>query len=161
MPDSSSHAPPATRARPLPRSAFRVFREVQPQWRDNDVYGHVNNAVHHTWFDSTVNGWLVEQGLLQIGRSRVVGLVVASACDYFAEVAFPDRVSCGMRVSKVGRSSVHYELGLFREDEPLCFALGRFVHVYVEWPERRPVALQPALERAIRRDLVSSVKLPV
>ena len=99
--------------------------------------------------------------MLEIGRSRVVGLVVASGCDYFAEVAFPHRVTCGMRVSKVGRSSVHFELGLFREDEPLCFALGRFAHVYVEWPERRSVALQPALEPAIRRGLVSAAKLTV
>ncbi len=143
-------APLTDRARPLPRSAFRVFREVHPQWRDNDVYGHVNNAVHYTWFDSTVNGWLVEQRLLEIGRSRVVGLVVASGCEYFREVAFPDRVTCGMRVARVGRTSVHYELGLFRDDEPLCFALGRFVHVYVEWPARRPVPLSASLEQAVR-----------
>jgi acyl-CoA thioester hydrolase len=125
----------------MPRSAFVVFRDVHPQWRDNDVYGHINNAVHYTWFDSTVNGWLIEQGLLKVGLSPVVGLVVASGCDYFAEVAFPDRVTCGMRVARVGTSSVTYLLGLFRNDEPNCFALGHFVHVYVEWPGRRPVAL--------------------
>jgi acyl-CoA thioester hydrolase len=137
------------RARPEPRAAFAVFRDVQPQWRDNDVYGHVNNAVHYTWFDSAVNGWLLDQGLLSIGARPVVGLVVASGCEYFAEVAFPDRVACGLRVARVGATSVGYELGLFRNDEPLCFALGRFVHVYVAWPQRRPVPLAPELRAAV------------
>ena len=137
------------RARPLPRSAFAVFREVHPQWRDNDVYGHVNNAVHYTWFDSTVNAWLIENELLTIGRSAVVGLVVASCCEYFSEVAFPDRVACGMRVAQVGTSSVRYELGLFRNDETLSFARGHFVHVYVEWPARLPVPLGPRHRQAV------------
>lgn len=137
------------RARPSPRSDFRYFREVQPQWRDNDVYGHVNNAVHYTWFDSTVNGWLLEQGFIEIGKSDVAGLVVSSSCEYFSEVAFPDRVFCGFRVAHIGNTSVRYELGLFRNDDSLSFAFGRFVHAYVELATRRPMALSPLFREAL------------
>jgi acyl-CoA thioester hydrolase len=121
----------AERTRPEPRSEYRWFRDTSPQWRDNDVYGHVNNAVHHTWFDSAVNGWLLEQG----------GLVVANSCQYFGEVAFPERVQCGLRVARIGSSSVTYELGLFRNEEPRSFAAGSLTHVYVRWPSRVPSAL--------------------
>ena len=141
------------RARPSPRSDFRWFREVQPQWRDNDIYGHVNNAVHYTWFDSTVNGWLLEQGFIEIGKSNVAGLVVSSSCEYFSEVAFPDRVVCGIRVAYVGKTSVRYELGLFRNDDPQSFAFGRFVHAYVNLATRRPVDLSPLLREALMRYL--------
>jgi len=137
------------RARPEPRAAYRYFRDVLPQWRDNDVYGHVNNAVHYAWFDSTVNAWLIEQGLLALGRSDVAGLVVASACQYFGEAAFPDRVQCGLRAARVGTSSVTYELGLFRGDDALSFAAGSFTHVYVAWPGRRPQPLSAAFRSAL------------
>jgi acyl-CoA thioester hydrolase len=139
------------RARPQPRTAYAWFREVSPQWRDNDVYGHVNNAVHYTWFDSAVNAWLLEQGLLTIGDSDVVGLVVASGCQYFAEVAFPQRVVCGLRVDSIGTSSVRYGLGLFRDQERLSFAAGGLTHVYVAWPSRTPRPLAQRMRASVEK----------
>jgi acyl-CoA thioester hydrolase len=129
------------RASPEPRSAYRHFRALSTQWRDNDLYGHVNNAVHYAWFDTLVNAWLIEKGLLQLAHGEVVGLVVSTSCQFFAEAAFPDRIDGGLRVERIGRSSVVYGLGLYRNDEPLPFAAGRFVHVYVDRATRRPVAL--------------------
>ena len=139
------------RLSPEPRSAWKHFHPITTHWRDNDLYGHVNNAVHYAWFDTAVNAWLIGEGLLELGRSEVVGLVAATSCQYFAEAAFPDRVSCGVRAAKVGRTSVTYELGLFRNDDPLSFAIGRFVHVYVRWPSREPAPLSDAMKAALAR----------
>jgi acyl-CoA thioester hydrolase len=139
------------RPSPEPRSAWKHFHPITTQWRDNDRYGHVNNAVHYTWFDTAVNAWLIGEGLLDLGRAEVVGLVAATSCQYFSEAAFPDRVSCGVRAVKIGRTSVTYELGLFRNDDPLTFAAGRFVHVYVRWPSREPAPLSDTMRAALAR----------
>jgi acyl-CoA thioester hydrolase len=96
------------------RSSYRWFSETSRQWRDDHVDGHVNSAVHHTWFDSAVDDWRIERELLTIGRVDVVGLVVANACQYIGEVAFAERVQCGLRAGRIGTSSGSYKLGLFR-----------------------------------------------
>ncbi len=142
------------RAQPEPRSAYRHFREIGTQWRDNDQYGHVNNAVHYAWFDTIVNAWLIENGLLRPDGGEVVGLVVSTSCQYFSEASFPDRIHGGLRVERLGGSSVTYGLGLFRNDEPLSFSAGRFVHVYVDRASRRPVPL-PASHAAALRQLLT------
>jgi acyl-CoA thioester hydrolase len=139
------------RLSPEPRSAWKHFQAITTQWRDNDRYGHINNAVHYTWFDTTVNAWLIDQGLLDLAQPEVVGLVVSTSCQYFSEAAYPDRVCCGLRAARVGRTSVTYELGLFRNDDPLTFATGRFVHVYVRWPSREPAPLSEAMVAALAR----------
>ena len=118
---------------------------------DNDVYGHVNNVVYYAWFDTAVNGYLIEQGALDIHSGAVIGLVVETQCHYFSPISFPQRVSAGIRVAHVGKSSVRYEVGLFADDEPLCAAKGHFVHVYVDRATRRPAALPDALAAALER----------
>lgn len=138
-----------TRTPLRPRDAYAVFRDVPTRWSDNDVYGHVNNVVHYAWFDTVVNAHLVEAGAIDIRFGPVIGLVVESGCRYARAVAFPDVVTIGLRVAEAGRSSVHYELGLFAGGRDPAAAEGRFIHVYVDRESRRPVALPPALRREI------------
>jgi len=142
------------RPSPEPRHAYSHFRALSTQWRDNDLYGHVNNAVHYAWFDTLVNAWLIEQGLLQLAGGEVVGLVVSTSCQFFAEAAFPDRIDGGLRVERIGHSSVVYGLGLYRNDEPLAFAAGRFVHVYVDRATRKPLPLPTGHVQALRTLLI-------
>ncbi len=127
------------------RADYRTFRTITTRWMDNDAYGHMNNVVHYSLFDTAVNGWLIENGVLDIYRGSQIGLVVETGCRYFAEMAFPDTIHAGIRVAKLGNSSVRYEIGLFRNDEDEAAAEGFFVHVYVDAGTRRPAPLDPAL----------------
>lgn len=120
------------------RGDFADFYPLQTRWNDNDTYGHMNNVVHYALFDTAVNGWLIERGLLDPLTSPVFGLVVETGCRYFGEMQFPDRVTAGLRVAKLGRSSVRMELGLFRNDDDTASAEGFFVHVYVDRANHRP-----------------------
>ena len=138
------------RHQPLPRGHFPLFRTLHTRWMDNDVYGHMNNVVHYSLFDTAVNGYLIEAGALDIHHGAVIGLVVQTQCHYFDALAFPQRVLAGLRVTQTGRSSVHYELGLYAEDAELAAAVGRFVHVYVDRATRRPVPLPPPLLSALQ-----------
>jgi acyl-CoA thioester hydrolase len=143
-------APSATRPQPTPRSRYGAWRALPTRWMDNDVYGHLNNVVHYSLFDTAVNGWLLAQGVLDFRAGAVVGLVVHTHCDYFAELVFPQTVHAGLRLVRAGRSSVTYEIGLFADDTPLAAAVGQFVHVYVGRESRRPVdALPPPLCAAL------------
>jgi acyl-CoA thioester hydrolase len=112
---------------------------------DNDAYGHVNNVVYYSWFDTVVNAHLVEQGALDIHRGETIGLVIETQCNYFAALAFPQTVEAGLRVAHMGNSSVRYEVGLFAQGHPLTAAKGHFVHVYVDRATRRPSALPDKL----------------
>ena len=129
-----SRTPPAT------RSQFKVWRQVSTRWADNDAYGHVNNTVYYEWFDSAVNGWMVEQGLLEITSGDPIALVVETRCTYAAPLAFPDEVEVGLAVSRLGRSSIHYRIGVFAAGAQSAAAQGEFVHVVVDRTTRRPVA---------------------
>jgi len=131
-----------------PRTAYPHFAGITTRWMDNDVFGHVNNVVYYSYFDTAVNAYLIAQGALDIQKSPVIGLVVETQCRYFSPIAFPDRVTAGLRVAHIGRSSVRYEIGLFRADDPLAAAQGHFVHVYVERATNRPVAALPDALRA-------------
>jgi acyl-CoA thioester hydrolase len=108
---------------------------------DNDAYGHVNNVVYYSWFDTAVNAYLIEQGVLDIHHGETIGLVIETQCNYFSPLAFPQTVEAGIRVARLGSSSVRYEVGLFAQGEPLTAAKGHFVHVYVDKQTRRPVPL--------------------
>ena len=121
------------------RKAYRAWRSIATRWMDNDVYGHVNNVVYYSWFDTAVNAFLIGEGLLDPGSSPIVGLVVESGCRYLRPVGFPAPVSVMLRVGHLGNSSVRYELGVFTEGEDIAAALGHFVHVYVDRETRRPV----------------------
>ena len=138
-----------TRASPEARARYRHFRSLSTRWMDNDVYAHVNNAVYYSFFDTVVNQYLIEQGALDIAASPVIGLVVETRCNYFRPIAFPDVVHAGLRVAHIGRSSVRYEIGLFRNDEPDSAAQGHFIHVYVDRATQRPAPLPSALRQAL------------
>lgn len=130
------------RPQPELRAAYQAFRSIATRWSDNDVYGHVNNVVYYSWFDTAVNGLLMERGAIDIHAGPVIGLVIETQCNYFATLAFPEDVVAGIRVAQVGSSSVRYEVGIFPADPDLpCAAKGHFVHVYVDRAERKPCAL--------------------
>lgn len=131
------------------RSAYRHHVSLATRWGDNDVYGHVNNVVYYAFFDTAVNGILIEQGLLDIARGAMIGLVVETGCRYFAPIAFPDPVTAGVRVAHLGRSSVRYEIAIFRADEAEAAAQGHFVHVYVDRQTRHPTPLPDRWRHAL------------
>lgn len=140
---------------PERRAAFAHFRTLATRWMDNDVYGHVNNVVYYSFFDTVVNQFLIEQGVLDVQAGAVVGLVVETQCRYFSSIAFPDVVHAGLRVAHLGNSSVRYELGLFRNDDDTASAQGHFVHVYVDRASNRPVPLPEDFRRALATLTVS------
>jgi len=141
----------APRETPGRRSSFVQFIAIPTRWADNDVYGHVNNVQYYAFFDTAVNQHLVAAGVLDIAASPVVGLVVETQCRYFSPVTFPDVINVGLRVSRLGNSSVRYEIGIFRvgNDEP-C-AIGHFVHVFVDRATRRPMPVPGHLRAALNR----------
>ena len=137
------------RTGPEPRSAYKVFRTIGTRWMDNDAYGHVNNVVYYSWFDTAVNAYLIEHGVLDIHHGQAIGLVVATQCNYFSPLAFPQTGEAGVRVARLGRSSVRYEVALFAQGQDLCAARGHFVHVYVDRLSRLPVNLPQDLKNLL------------
>ena len=137
------------RPSPEPRSAYRYLRAIPTRWMDNDVYGHVNNVTYYSYFDTIVNGYLIERGALDMAASPVIGLVVETQCNYFKPIAFPELVTGALRVRHLGVSSVRYEIGIFRGEYDLACAQGHFVHVYVDRASGRPVNLPDALRAAV------------
>ncbi|MGE6272328.1 acyl-CoA thioesterase [Stutzerimonas stutzeri] len=131
------------------RRDYKHFRPITTRWHDNDIYGHVNNVVYYGFFDTAVNNYLIQQGGLDIQDGDIVGFVVSSACDYFASIAYPDLIEVGVRVAKLGNSSVQYELAIFREGEQEASAAGRFVHVFVERASNRPTPIPSRLRAAL------------
>jgi acyl-CoA thioester hydrolase len=127
------------------RDGYRVFTTITTRWMDNDAYRHLNNVVYYSLFDTVVNETLIRAGLLDVETSATIGLVVESGCRYHASIAFPDVVTAGLRVAHLGRSSVRYEIALFRGDEVLAAAEGHFVHVQVDRATNRPVDLPQAM----------------
>lgn len=140
---------PGENRSPSVRSEYRAFRVLGTRWSDNDIYGHMNNVVHYALFDTAVNGFLTESGVLDFRSSPQIGFVVETGCRYFSELAFPDLVTAGLRVAHLGTSSVRYEIGLFRGEEEMAAAEGFFVHVYVDRISRRPMPLGAALRQAL------------
>ena len=134
------------RPQPEPRGAYQAFRTIATRWSDNDIYGHVNNVVYYSWFDTAVNGLLIERGAIDIHEGAVIGLVIETHCNYFAPLAFPDNVVAGIRVRHIGWSSVRYEVAIFPTDPDLpSAAKGHFVHVYVDRASRKPASLPATL----------------
>ncbi|WP_454741650.1 acyl-CoA thioesterase [Cupriavidus necator] len=131
------------------RSAYPYFQPITTRWMDNDVYGHVNNVVYYSYFDTVVNSYLIRQGVLDIESGSTIGLVIETQCNYFSSLSFPETVVAGLRVARLGTSSVRYEVGLFSGDNELAAAQGHFIHVYVDRATRRPVALPGPLREAL------------
>ena len=141
MSPSNGHV--AARQEAVPRNAFPAFTCITTRWMDNDVYGHINNVVYYSFFDTAINQFLINSNVLEPHKSAVIGFVVETGCQYFRPIAFPDRVAAGIRVVHLGKSSVRYEVGIFRNEEETASAQGHFVHVYVERGSNRPVAELP------------------
>ena len=141
----------ATKPHPQTRSDYRHFLPIATRWMDNDVYGHVNNVVYYSYFDTVVNEYLISQGVLDIVNSPVIGLVVETGCSYFASITFPEKIDAGLRVTKLGNSSVRYEVALFRDGSELAAAQGHFVHVYVDRVTLKPQALGDKLKAALQQ----------
>ena len=139
------------REAPEKRGGYRRFLEIPTRWMDNDVYGHVNNVVYYSYFDTVVNEYLLSSGSLDIEKSQTIGLVVETQCRYFKPITFPDLVTAGLRVARLGNSSVRYEVGIFRNDEDGASAQGHFVHVYVDRTSRKPAGLPPEMREALER----------
>lgn len=139
----------APRPEPTERSRYPKLVPITTRWMDNDIYGHVNNVVHYSFFDTAVNSTLIESGALDIHHGEVIGLVVETRCNYFDSIAFPQTVHAGLRVEHLGRSSVRYEVALFADAGERAAAVGHFVHVYVDRATRRPVPLPAALKAAL------------
>ncbi|MEY3740422.1 MAG: hypothetical protein RLZZ192_1098 [Pseudomonadota bacterium] len=130
------------------RSAFAHFHRIETRWKDNDVFGHVNNVVYYSYFDTAVNAFLIEHGVLDLQQSKIVGLVAETQCRYYSSLAFPDTVYVGLRLAHLGTSSIRYEVGVFRNDDQTASAQGYFVHVYVDRESNRPVPMPAALVKA-------------
>lgn len=139
----------STNRQPAVRAHYREFVEMTTRWADNDAYGHLNNVVHYALFDSAVNQWLVRHVGLDIQTGPVIGLVVESGCQYVGEMAYPDRITAGLRIGRLGNSSVRYEVALFRNDDDQASARGFFTHVYVDRASRRPRPLSDQWRKAL------------
>jgi acyl-CoA thioester hydrolase len=136
------------------RSEFPHAIPIQTRWNDNDVYGHVNNVVYYAYFDTVINRWLIGEGGLDPATSDVIGLCVESQCRYFAPASYPEELEAGLRVTKLGRSSVRYEVGIFRPGKGELLAFGHFVHVFVDRTGRRSTPIPDRLRGALERLLV-------
>lgn len=139
----------------MERDEFGVLYPITTRWMDNDIYGHVNNVTYYSYFDTTINRYLIEVGGLDINNAPVVGYVVSSSCQFKKPVAYPDALDAGLRVLKIGNSSVTYELGLFKNGDAEPVALGQVVHVFVDREQNRAVAIPEGIREALERLLVS------
>ena len=135
------------------RAAYPYFARITTRWMDNDAYAHVNNVIYYSFFDTAVNELLIKSGVLDMGRRPIIRFVAATQCRFFAAMAFPNRTDAGVRVARIGTSSVRYEIGIFRNDETAA-AQGHFVHVYVDRASNRPVAALPEALREVLRALL-------
>jgi acyl-CoA thioester hydrolase len=131
------------------RTEFRAWRSITTRWADNDVYGHVNNVVYYSWFDTAVNGFLIEASGVDIRALPAIGIVAETSCRFLRPLSFPERIEVGLALERLGRTSIVYRLGIFREGDRDVAALGRFVHVYVDASSRRPVPVPDIVRSAI------------
>ena len=144
----------AARAGRPARGRYPHFLSIATRWMDNDLYGHVNNVVYYAWIDTVVNRYLIEQGGLDIASAQVIGVAAESSCRYFASVAYPETVDAGLVIARLGRTSVVYEVGIFRRGEDAAAAAGHFVHVFVERASMRPVPVPARIRAALERILI-------
>lgn len=138
------------------RSQYRYFQPITTRWMDNDAYGHVNNVIYYSWFDTIVNQFLIQNGALDMREGNPIGLVVETRCTYLDSVAFPDAVTAGLAVGRLGNSSVRYEIGIFKNAEETASAQGHFVHAYVDRETRRPLPLPESLRTLLTTLLIDN-----
>lgn len=130
-------------------SEYNYFCQLSTRWNDNDIYGHMNNIIYYSLFDTAVNKWLIKNKLIDIKNGQNIGLIVQSGCNYFSSFEYPENINAGIRVTKIGKSSVRYEVGLFKEKEELSSADGFFIHVYVDRKTNKPIALNYDFKNAL------------
>ena len=126
---------------PTNRSDYNYFSKMNTRWNDNDIYGHLNNVIYYELFDTAVNKWLIKNNLIDIKNGNNIGLIVQSGCNYFSSFEYPEDIDAGIRVTKIGNSSVRYEVGLFKPSDDLASADGFFIHVYVNRGSNKPITL--------------------
>ena len=131
------------------RSDYNFFTKLSTRWNDNDIYGHMNNIIYYALFDTAVNKWLIQNDLIDIKNGKNIGLIVQSGCNYFSSFEYPENINAGIRVTKIGKSSVRYEVGLFKEKEELSSADGFFIHVYVDRKTNKPITLDYNFKNAL------------
>ncbi|MGH3713547.1 MAG: acyl-CoA thioesterase [Micromonosporaceae bacterium] len=139
---------------------YAHWENVPTRWKDNDIYGHLNNAVYYSLMDTVINTWLIREGGLDIHDGGVIGLCVQSRCEFTASAAFPEPIEVGLRVGKLGNSSVTYEVGLYREDGETLLAQGAFTHVFVDRGSRRPTPIEGALRQSLQRLVTTAAERP-
>ena len=135
--------------KPSNRSEYNYFTSLGTRWNDNDIYGHMNNIIYYELFDTAVNKWLLTNNLLDIQNGKNIGLIVKSGCDFFSSLAYPDDIDAGIRVTKIGTSSIRYEVGLFHKNQQLSSADGFFIHVYVDRETNKPLPLDYNFKKAL------------
>jgi len=140
---------------PPTRADFVTFEDVHSRWMDNDAYGHINNVVYYSFFDTAVNRYLIEHKVLDIAKSETIGLVIETQCKYFAPIMYPDLIHVGLKVAHLGNSSVKYEVAIFANDVDIASALGHFVHVYVDRQTNKPTPI-PKNVRDVLQQLVKA-----
>ena len=133
------------------RADYKVFYPITTRWSDNDIYGHVNNVTYYSYFDTAANRYLIEEGGLDISDGSIVGYVVNSGCEYHVPITYPEAIEAGVRVDRLGNSSVQYGVGIFRKGETLACASGHFVHVFVDRATERPVPIPEPIRSALDR----------
>ena len=126
---------------PPARSDFVAFEEIHSRWMDNDAYGHINNVVYYSFFDTAVNRYLIERNALNVLTSDAIGFVIETQCQYFSPIAYPDMIHVGLKVTHIGNSSVKYEVAIFKNDDDIASAAGSFVHVYVNRSTNKPTPI--------------------
>jgi acyl-CoA thioester hydrolase len=138
------------------RAAYKHFLTIPTRWKDNDVYQHVNNTEYYSYFDTVINEYLIREGGLDYENGSVVGLAIETQCKFHKPIKFPQVVDAGLRIGKLGNSSVRYEVGIFISGDAMCAAHGHFVHVFVQRPENRPTPIPPGLRAAMEKLVVSA-----
>ncbi|MEH6635417.1 MAG: thioesterase family protein [Halioglobus sp.] len=133
------------------REDYKVFYPITTRWADNDIYGHVNNVTYYSYFDTAANRYLIEEGGLDISDGRIVGFVVNSGCEYHSPITYPESVEAGLRVDRMGNSSVQYGIAIFKEGQQQAAAHGHFVHVFVARAENKSVPIPENLRSALQR----------
>lgn len=136
------------------RQEYKVFYPITTRWMDNDLYGHVNNVVYYSYFDTVANMYLIEQGGLDIHSAPIVGYVVSSGCNYLSPVGYPDPLDAGLRVDRLGNSSVQYGVAIFKDEDLLASAYGHFVHVFVDRVQNKTVSIPSHLRRVLEKIVI-------
>jgi acyl-CoA thioester hydrolase len=133
------------------RADYKVFYPINTRWSDNDIYGHVNNVVYYSYFDTAANRYLIEEGGLDINDGKIVGFVVNSGCEYHAPISYPELIEAGVRVDRLGNSSVQYGIAIFKAGEDEAVAHGHFVHVFVDRAANKSISIPAPLKEALQR----------